>query len=278
MKLPTTIVIPIAIDQPLRMRNFLTVMDYITKVIQPEEIFIIEYSEHQELQWVQTKYGDIRYIYFALKPGEPFSRARSFNLCLDHVRHNNVMIWDADMMAGKPYVDAAVEMMLKHTPQPAVTFPNVKTMFLSETETLRARNWLTYDFKKAPELEAEYSYDVPCGINVFNTAILRHARGFSPLFTGWGAEDNEVKWRLSLFGNAGGVTEGAIVHLYHHKAKTTTSYGDPSVKMKNHQLDDAMRSMTKTQLCEYLGITENVGKLQLDLHRKLVDATVEVPR
>lgn len=274
----TTVVIPVAIDQPLRMRNFLVVMDYITKVILPEEIFIIEYSEHQELQWVQHKYEGVRYIYFAIKPGEPFSRARSFNLCLDHIRHNNVIIWDADMMAGKQYVGAAVDFMHKHTPQPAVTFPNVKTMFLSETETNKPRDWLTYDFKEAPRLEAEYSHDVPCGINIFNTALLRHTRGFSPLFTGWGAEDNEVKSRLSLFGSIAGVSEGAIVHLYHEKAKASTSYGDPNVKIGNHQLDDLMRAMPKSQLCQYLGITETIGQLQSDLHRKLVNATIEVPR
>lgn len=246
-----TAVIPCRAGHPHRLENTLAVSQYLLDHVGLDQVILVENDRRPRLLHLVDP--RIRYL-FVQDTGEEFSRAVVFNTALHWVRTTYVAIWDADCIISPPHLRAVMQKLPEDDIVMASPFSEMH--FVKRRVLDQVRDG-TIDIERVatdPEqCTTVYQTSGGAGVTIMRLSELRHLRGFSELYWGWGCQDSDMFLRMSkIFRTV--VFKGKLLHINH--AREPLSLGTAELKLVERYR--AQRQSVE-ELCKYYGITKGVG-------------------
>lgn len=251
-----TAIMPVKIDSTDRLENILVVSDYITKRLHVPKLIIIEIDKEPRLFNFFKDNDQISYSF--VEDHGVWSRGRAFNTVLPWVKTDVVAIWDTDAVIPSQSLHMAYKNIAEEDADiamPYSIFYHVHRKFIRDAKY----GALNFNIVNDPR-NYDHAFDqvIGGGICLYRTSLLRHIRGFSELFNGWGAEDDEVVARAQKLGAKVIRVNGPLVHFFHERTPTCV----PHEHYKKYNIAERARmiSWDADQIAEYMGITKKIGK------------------
>ncbi len=139
-----------------------------------------------EVQNLLKEYDFVDYLY-SYHIEQPWSRSKSINIGLRHVKTDYVFIADIDLLFHSDFVSLLHELK---NPTKSIYF---QVGYLSEEDNKEVKTFDAYKIisKSIPQGQ---------GLSLFSMDALRAVNGFDEFFHFWGAEDEDIHSRLRNFG------------------------------------------------------------------------------
>lgn len=253
--LPVTAIVPVMIDSQDRLENALTMIHHIHERLGVRQVVVAEggrpmlFEHIRELPWV-------RYV-LAYAPGLEFNKSKLVNMGLHLVDTPAVCVWDCDAVISALQVEAATDAILSGKYQvvaPLNRYLHVGRHVLQQVKAGR----VDFGVVDRPE-EILYTIDrvLSHGVCFFNTAALRHCRGYNELTWGWGCEDDEIIFRLTKLGLSYAKLTAPGLHIAHER--TLSSTPSESYASNKAERDRVMNEPDESSLAAYFGVTKEIG-------------------
>lgn len=215
-----TIVIPVRIDSPDRLRNIYAVTEQL-KQLEGVKIIVLEADT---VQRIEKKIDGVQKVF--VEDANPlFFHTRYLNVLCSMVDTEFMGIWDCDVVAPREQIEAAMAMLGDHTHD--MVFPydgscyNIHGELLDEF--LQAKQIPVLQ-QKMPMMQRSYGRHTCGGAILVNRQAYIEAGGDNEKFRGWGPEDLERYKRWEVKGYRVARTGGAIFHLNHARGKNSYYY------------------------------------------------------
>lgn len=249
-----SIIIPFKYDSENRLENILELLKYSKKHWRFKDIFLVEMDDKPKI--VNLIPDWCKYI-FAKECKEVWSRSKRINLAMHMVETDITMILDSDVIVDWDIIEYVSEKIINGELDASTPFE--KLYHLSRTsiiDEMKKGKIKIEEYIKKNEASRIFETNGACFLT--KTSVLKHIRGMSELFLGWGLEDDELISRYIKLGYKYGRIKGSnAIHINHER--TSNCAPDPeyflgSVTEKNRSLVS-----TKEEIMKYYGITNDVG-------------------
>jgi hypothetical protein len=259
-KLDLTAIVPVCIDSQDRIENVLAITKYMHEQLYIDHIILVETGDTPKLLHMIHHFVPkdvLRYIFVQTYNDEPWSRSITFNTALHYVKTPIVAVWDTDILIPLSSLKISNDYILNNKADiiiPWETFYHVKRRVLNDVKA----GQLDYNklINNKDNILSQFK-SVGAGCTIMSAAVMRHVRGFSELFKGWGNEDDEIVFRLQNLGfRVMQASKCPLIHISHERtanSKVNPDYYDLTLAERARIIE-----MNKADLCEYYGITEKV--------------------
>ncbi len=246
---PVTAIMPVMIDSQDRLENALAVLQHMHRT-GVERAVVVErgrpvlWEQVRDLEWVD-------YV-FVQADGLPFNKAKLVNTGLHWVRTPVVCVWDCDAVIRGVQVEHATRYITQGEAQAVAGMSRYLHVGRSVVEQVKAGR-VDYGVADRPD-EIIYEIDniLSHGVCFFDTAVLRHTRGYNELFWGWGCEDDEIVIRLVKLGHRFVKIAAPGLHLTH--ARTESCLPDHDHYDQNVAERDRALSLDGASFAAYFGL------------------------
>jgi len=200
-----SIIIPLRIDNEIRLTNLNHCLTFISKNFKTAEILVIENDKVTMLSGLYKDYPHVKF-YYIYNSGR-FSKSRAINIGLTKASMPVVIIWDVDVVINPEAINKAYSLMNKRNIKVIIPhntiFVNIKGNLLNDFvknfkfSLLPKFKWARSKVTNPNELDI---YSIPSGVVMFDKNILIKSGGFNSNMISYGWEDIEVLKRLNKLG------------------------------------------------------------------------------
>lgn len=231
-----TVLIPIRVENLVRLENVLGVVDYLMSNFDLH-IIVLEASKYDTGILHAALPQEVNHIFVEDK--DPvFYRTKYINQMVGLVNTPFLAVWDADVLFSVAQVEQALESLRSGAYD--VAYPYSGT-FLDTTELVREM----YLKEKKVELLEEltgmmkpmYGTNMKGGAFLVNTEKYRAAGMENLAFYGWGPEDWERYERWKNLGYRIKIVEGVLFHLSHPRSMNSTHNNPEQKKFSFYEKD-----------------------------------------
>jgi glycosyltransferase involved in cell wall biosynthesis len=174
---------------------------------QAVDVLFVDYGSDtvyaDEIQDLLKQYDFVRYLYTYHKK-QPWSRAKAINIGLQSISSEYVFVADIDIIFAPQFLET-IQSLAK--PERSYYF---KVGFLSEKESQKQIEFAQYQ----PDF---FSKPGAMGMSLFSIKDLKALNGFNEFYHFWGAEDEDIHYRLKLHGITSNFynDEVLLLHQWH---------------------------------------------------------------
>lgn len=253
-----TAIMPVKIDSTDRLENLLVVSEYVTKRLHVPLLYVVEVDDEPKLFNFFKDNDRIRYVFVQRSKAEVWCKGRSFNTVLPWIESKAIAVWDTDTIIPGQSLQTAYENIVEGDADIAMPY---SIFYHLHRKFIRDAKYGEFDFSAVNDpRNYDHAFDqvIGGGICLYRTSFLRHIRGFSELFRGWGAEDDEVVARAQKLGAKVIRVGGPLAHFFHERTPSCV----PHEHHKKYNIAERARmiSWDADTIAEYMGITKKVGK------------------
>lgn len=207
-----TILIPVRIDSPDRLRNVHALTDCL-KRLEGVRIIVLEADSHPRIEQIEG----VQRVF--VEDHDPlFYHTRYVNMLCSMARSEYIGVWDSDVIVPREQIEQAVEILRNGSADMVYPFDgrccNVSGDVLGEYLSTKDECVLTSNISN---LHCTYGVHTCGGSFLANREAYIEAGGDNEKFVGWGPEDLERFKRWEVRGYRVHRTDGAIFHLHHHR-------------------------------------------------------------
>jgi hypothetical protein len=261
-----SILVHIRIDVQDRVDNLEIVMDYFHKNCTNVQFVIIndDKSPDNRLKKLHSKYGNTSKFLFQENSGE-YHRTRALNEASKHTDREYLIAGDTDVIVHPDYIASSIQYCNENKNTGGIYPYNGLFIHVSEDHKKTIKKSKSIDFlnKCIPSKENQYPHYKNNDIYVAHTrsvggcVMYKHdvwnkINGYNPNFVGWGAEDDEINYRMKMLGyDFPKLTDDkAIVwHLPHRSAvRESQPYYEHNLQLRQY----VWSLKTKSQMEEYI--------------------------
>jgi hypothetical protein len=263
----TTLIIPIKVEHPDRLRNAKTVLGYLNSNLETN-VFIFEISDGESKLDFLDQLGNLKIKHWLCEPEPAFHRTKYLNMMLDEVETPVVSNYDIDVIISpENYLESQNSILNREFD---VVYPYefgpgqraVREIFDYPGFELSGYdiNFIDSDPRNYLELQAEFGHCI-----FFNTDVYRKFGAENENFISYGPEDKERGFRFSRLGMNVTWKHGYKIYHFEHHRGTDSSPMNPYI-IRNWDLFHNLNQMNSEDLLnyylnvEYLKKYKKIGK------------------
>ncbi|RDU49070.1 hypothetical protein DWU89_11195 [Parabacteroides acidifaciens] len=244
-----SIVIPLRIDSPERVRNLDVLLSGLCKM-KFKEIILLEADETARYK-LKIDNPCVRYVF--VQDDDPvFYRTRYLNQLLQMAHSPIVGIWDTDVIIPEYQIMDAVKRI--HSGKAVMAYPyDGRFCALTEAQSIDFT-----DNGMVSELIGHIGdFQLPAGdysvggAFLVNKYMYLNAGGENENFYGWGPEDLERFRRIKILGLPVYRATGCLFHL-HHPRNENSGFATPELEVSNRKEFLKICGMTQLELYQYI--------------------------
>jgi hypothetical protein len=252
--LNTTLIIPVKVEHPDRMRNARTTLGFINQHLKTN-VFIYEISEDgvSKLDFLDGL-SNLNIKHWCVKNEGPFHRTRYLNIMLEEVETPVVANYDIDIIL-RPEVYLYC--------QERIINSGVDTIYPYEKSTrgqYQVHQNFNYDGFRDSGFDMNFFnsgdgltiYEAECGHCIFfNTDVYRKFGGENEYFVSYGPEDKErmIRFQKLTNGNVEWIQDQRVYHFEHYRSPDSS--GANPYFHRNWEVLNSLSSMDSEKLLDY---------------------------
>lgn len=263
----TTLIIPIRIEHPDRLRNAKSVLGYLNSNLKTN-VFIYEVADDTSKLEFLDNLENLNIKHWISKPESAFHRTKYLNIMLDEVETPVVSNYDIDVIIDpQNYLECQNSILRREFD---VVYPYefgygqraIKPIFDYQgfESSGYSMDFINRDPGNYLELQAEFGHCM-----FFSTDVYRKFGGENENFVSYGPEDKERGFRFSRLGNKVTWKQGYKIYHFEHHRGSDSSPLNPHIA-KNWEIFHTLNNMNAETLfnyyqkVDYTNKYKNIGK------------------
>ena len=253
--LNTTLIIPVKIEHPDRMRNARTTLGFLNQHFETN-VFIYEVSDDglSKLDFLEDL-GNLKIKHWCIKEDDAFHRTKYLNIMLDEVETPVVANYDIDVILRPDVYSYCQERIINSSTE--VIYPYERSQYVQFQVNQNfnyegfANSKFSMDFLNKEEAGLT-AYDAECGHCIFfRTETYRRFGGENENFISYGPEDKErmIRFQKITDNKVEWIRNIKVYHFEHYRSKDSSS-SNPYFQ-KNWEIFNLVSSADRESLLRY---------------------------